>query len=104
VSVTSALYAAFYGSQFLATALTLYTRDPWFTARRRLRTAVIVVIGLAVAVPFGYWLAAGFCVATLALLLGDWWKRGGKRVAKLIAGLLEKVRDAGSPAPEGIRA
>jgi hypothetical protein len=50
--------------------------------------------------------------ALLALLLGDWWKRRGLKVAKVlgergravIAGLLEKVRDAGSPLPEGVRA
>lgn len=68
--------------------------------------------GLAGGFLSGRWDEAAFCAAALAVLGEDWWKRKGKRVAKalgergraVIAGLLEKVRDAGAPVPEGVRA
>lgn len=54
------------------------------------------------------WAAWNACV--IAVLLGwDWWNRKGKRAAKelgtksaaLVAGLVERVRDAGGAVPEG---
>lgn len=112
MSAGATVDAAFFGLQFLAVAESLRTRDPWFTGWCRRLTALCLAIGLAFSLTFGYWLGAGFCLVTLALLLGDWRKRDGRRVAKVvgergqavIAGLLEKVRDAGSPVPEGARA
>lgn len=108
----AAVDAAFFGLQFLAVAESLRTRDPWFTGWCRRLTALCLAAGLAFSLTFGYWLGAGFCLVTLALLGADWWNRKGRRVAKaiggrgrvVIAGLLEKVRDAGAPVPEGARA
>jgi len=47
--------------------------------------------------------------ALLALLLGDWWRRKGKRIARelgakgraVLAAVVAKARDAGTPLPEG---
>jgi hypothetical protein len=58
------------------------------------------------------WLGVAVNGALLALLGVDWWNRRGKRAAKalgargraVIAGLLERLRDAVEPVPEGVRA
>lgn len=47
--------------------------------------------------------------ALLALLLGDWWRRKGKRVTRelgaksraVVAGLVQRAREAVVPVPEG---
>lgn len=61
----------------------------------------------------GAWPGVAMSAAMIAVILGsDWWNRRGRKVAKVIgergraviAGLVEKVRDAGSPLPEGARA
>ena len=59
-----------------------------------------------------YWTAAGFCAATLILLLGNWWKRKGRKVARqlgeksraVLAAIVERAREAGTPVPQGVRA
>lgn len=59
----------------------------------------------------GAWFGAIWNVVLLAILLGhDWWNRRGRKVAKslgargraVIAGLLERLRDAVEPVPEGV--
>ena len=112
MSAGAAVDAAFFGLQLLAVAESLRTRDPWFTGWKRRATAMALLSGLALSLAAGYWLGAAFCVAALALLGADWWNRRGRRVARIvgeesravIAGLVEKARDAGSPVPQGARA
>lgn len=79
----------------------------------RAEVALTAVTGLVLSLRHGYWAGAGFCAVTLALLLGDWWKRRGRKVAKalglksraVIAGLVERAREAGpAPVPQGVRA
>lgn len=60
----------------------------------------------------GRWDEAGFSAAALAVLAWDWWNRKGKRAAKaagaksraLLAAIVVKAREAGTPLPEGARA
>jgi hypothetical protein len=60
----------------------------------------------------GQWDEAGCGAAALAVLAWDWWNRKGKRVAKAIgaksravlAAVVEKWREAGTPVPQGARA
>lgn len=55
------------------------------------------------------WPAAGFCIAVLLMLGRDWWNRKGKRAARALgeksrarlAAVVEKAREAGTPAPQG---
>lgn len=56
------------------------------------------------------WVGAAVSCALIAFLLGtDWWKRGGKKAAReigaksraVLAAVIEKARDAGTPLPEG---
>jgi hypothetical protein len=60
----------------------------------------------------GRWDEAGYSAAALAVLAWDWWNRKGKRVAKAIgaksravlAAVVERAREAGTPVPQGVRA
>ncbi len=68
--------------------------------------------GLAIGLLTGRLEDAGLSVAALAVLGWDWWNRKGKRVAKavgakslaILAKVVEKARDAGTPVPQGVRA
>ena len=108
VTLNTAIWAA----QFLGAAYGLLARNQDFPERMKQFTAAGAVTGLAESVFDGYWAAAGFCAGTLALLACDWWKRRGRKIAKLIgekgravlAAVVEKAREAGSPLPEGARA
>ena len=109
--VTAATAAVLWGVNLAAAAWFLY--GPWEPAAGWFRfTAVTAAIGLASSLIAGYWAAAGFCAVTLALLLGDWWRRKGKSVARqlgaksraLLAAVVAKAREAGTPLPEGVRA
>ena len=52
---------------------------------------------------------AGICAAVLAVLGRDWWKRKGRKAAgelgaksrALVENLVERVREAGTPVPQG---
>lgn len=60
----------------------------------------------------GRWDEVGLCAAALAVLARDWWNRKGKRVAKalgeksraVLAAIVARAREAGTPPPEGARA
>lgn len=61
----------------------------------------------------GTWQAAVLPAAIVAWVTGrDWWNRRGKRAARALGakaravrdGMLEKLREAGSPGPQGVRA
>lgn len=60
----------------------------------------------------GRWDEVGLCAAALAVLARDWWNRRGRRVAKalgeksraVLAAVVAKAREAGTPLPEGARA
>jgi hypothetical protein len=68
--------------------------------------------GLLAGLLSGRWDEAGFCAAALAVLAWDRWNKRGRKVAKLIgakgravlAAVVEKAREAGTPLPEGARA
>ena len=105
----AAVTAFICAAQFLGTAGCLHYRD--FPVMLRRYTALSAAVGLAVTVQGGYWVAAGFCAGTLALLARDWWNRRGRKVARLIgekgraalAAVVERAREAGtrSPVPQG---
>lgn len=103
------LAAVAWGAGFMLTARSL--RVYAAPGIRRLM-ALIAATGLAATLAGRNWAAAGFCAATLALLFGDWWKRCGRKIARVlgakgravIAGLMEKLRGELEPAPEGVRA
>jgi hypothetical protein len=67
---------------------------------------------LATSLLTGDWPEAALSAAALAVLGWDWWNRKGRRIAKalgargraVIAGLLERLRDAVEPVPEGATA
>lgn len=77
----------------------------WLTLAVAANAAFVLADVLNRAWPWAAWNA---CV--IAVLLGwDWWNRKGKRAAKalgaksaaLVAGLVERVREAGGAVPEG---
>jgi hypothetical protein len=81
---------------------------------RGLRWSVIAFAagGLLAGVLTGRLDAAAFYAVALAVLAWDWWHRKGKRVAKAIgaksravlAAVVARAREAGTPLPEGARA
>jgi len=83
--------------------------------RRRfcLQWAVNAGCGLVIALFLRDWAGAGmFALSVLAALLWDWWNRESKRAAKVIgeksravlAAVVERAREAGTPVPQGVRA
>lgn len=108
------LVTAIWAANLAATALYLRVLAGTPDVRWRRFGVLTAVTGLVASLIAGNWVAAGFCVATLALLLRDWWRRRGRKVAKLVgaksravlAAIVEKAREAGSPlpSPEGVRA
>ncbi len=59
------------------------------------------------------WVSTAWFAAVIVALLGwDYWNRGGRKAAKaagaksraLVAALVAKAREAGTPLPEGVRA
>jgi len=65
--------------------------------------------GLAGGILSGRWDEVAFCAAALAVLARDWWNRKGRKVARqlgakgraVLAAVVAKARDAGTPLPEG---
>jgi hypothetical protein len=68
--------------------------------------------GVPLGILEGRWTDAGLCAGALIVLGWDWWNRRGRKVAKLIgeksrallAAIVERAREAGSPVPQGARA
>lgn len=112
MSANAVVAAAAFGWQLAGVAVALRGADPRFLAWFRPFAVTGASAALVISLLNGYWLGAGFCVVTLVMLFRDWWKRKGGRVAKLIgargraviAGLLERLRDAVEPVPEGATA
>jgi hypothetical protein len=104
--------AALWGADFTLAALYLRGHwggpQPWWYWY----TTLLTVIGLVFSLAAGDWAGAGFCVATLALLARDWWNRRGRKAAKavgdksraVLAAIVVRAREAGTPVPEGVRA
>jgi hypothetical protein len=109
VSGLGVLLSVLWGVEFALTVVMLRTRSPRPLARWRQGTALLAVVGLVMSLAARDWAAAGFSAATLALLLRDWWNRKGKRAAgalgaksaALLAAVIQKAREAGTPMPEG---
>ena len=68
--------------------------------------------GLTGGILSGEWGGAALCAAALAVLGRDWWNRKGRKVAKklgaksraVLAAVVARAREAGTPLPEGARA
>lgn len=103
--------AVVFGLQFLG-AVTARIFDPQFLYRTRRTVALTATAGLIGSLRYGYWAGAGFCAGTLVLLACDWWNRRGRKAARklgeksraALAAIVERMREAGKPVPQGVRA
>lgn len=113
MSAADLLDATLYGLAALSGALA--ARAVMCGRTREWRALTVAGLGLVMAagVLLGQWLNVAVLAVAIAIVLGsDWRNRRGRKVAKaigergraVIAGLVEKVRDAGPPLPEGARA
>jgi len=81
------------------------TALPW-SRRLAAMTAAVILVGSALG---GAWTAVIIAAAELLLLLRDWWNRKGRKVARqigakgraVLAAVVAKAREAGTPLPEG---
>lgn len=87
----------------------------WTRRMRLWRLLAVAGLGMLLTVCLleQAWFGATWNAVLIAVILGeDWWKRKGKRAAKaagaksraLVENLVERVRGAVSPVPQGARA
>ena len=91
-----------------AAALLAGLRQAW----RNLTAAALGLLAVECALK-GAWFGAVWNAVLVALILGtDWWNRRGRKAARqfgaksraLVENLVERVREAGSPVPQGAAA